>query len=158
MDCREAMEEKRLPRCSQLIGMILAPNISIALDLGQPMRTLAILLLVSLVLQSPQAWSQNQIPIQITVEDLSEQPCGLTRDEISGRVKLTLRQYGFTEAKRSTPYIYVNLNSVELDQRCVGSLRMEVIGYTAQDFANGSLGWVKKQSLGKRFSLGKGIY
>lgn len=108
------------------------------------MRTLTRVLIIYLALQASLAWSQSRIPIQILVEGLGKQPCGLTKAAISGRVKLTLRQYGFTETENSNPYIYVNFNSLELDQQCMGTLKMEVIGYTAQDFSNGTLGWVKK--------------
>lgn len=111
------------------------------------MKARITLLFVFLVLQAPLTWSQNRIPIQILVESLGDQPCGLTKDAISGRARLTLRQYGFTETATSSPYIYINFNSLELGQQCVGNLTMEVAAYTAQDLANGSMGWVKKSEL-----------
>ena len=95
------------------------------------------------LLASP-AWAQNRIPIQILVEELSDEPCGLTTDAISGRVRLTLRQYGFTEITDSDPFIYIKLNSLELGSQCIGDSDIEIVGFTAQDLDREKHGWVKK--------------
>ena len=108
------------------------------------MRIPTALLFIFLALQVPLTWSQNRIPIQILVEEVSEQPCGLTKDAISGRARLTLRQYGFTETKDSNPLFYISINSLELGQQCVGSIKVEVLGYAPQDTSGGRLGWVSK--------------
>ena len=108
------------------------------------MRALLALLLISLALQAPRTWSQNRIPTTILVEQLSNQPCGLTEDAITGRARLTLRQYGFTENENSNPYFYITFTSLELGQQCVGTITVEVTGFTLQDFGDGRMGWVSK--------------
>jgi hypothetical protein len=110
------------------------------------MRALFALLLISLALQAPLMWSQNRIPTQILVEDLSPEPCGLTRDAISGRARLALRQYGFTETENTNPYFYIVINTIELQGQCVGHIRVEVTGFSAQDFGDGRMGWVSKSA------------
>jgi hypothetical protein len=108
------------------------------------MRALLVLFFTSLALQAPLAWSQNRIPTEILVEELSDEPCGLTKDAISGRARLILRQYGFTETETSNPYFYITVTSFELGQQCVGEITVEVTGLTAQDIGDGKMGWVSK--------------
>jgi hypothetical protein len=108
------------------------------------MKALLAVVFILLASQGPLTWSQNPIPTQILVEKLSDEPCGLTEDAISGRVRLTLRQYGFTETKYSNPYFYVRVTSLEIGQQCVGEVTVEISGFTAQDFSEGGVGWVSK--------------
>ena len=121
------------------------------------MKARITLLFVFLVLQAPLTWSQNRIPIKIVVEDLGDQPCGLTKDDIRGRAKLTLRQYGFTEAEDGRPVIYISATFLELGQQCVGHILVKIQGYTEEDFGDGRMGWVKKAGSRKTVLAWKGV-
>ena len=121
------------------------------------MKARITLLFFFLVLQAPLTWSQNQIPIKIIVEHLNDKPCGLTTDEIRGRAKLTLRQYGLTEAEDGTPNIYIAATTLELGQHCVGFISVEITGYTSADFGDGRMGWLKKAKRRKTVLESQGV-
>jgi hypothetical protein len=121
------------------------------------MKARITLLFIFLAPQAPLTWAQNQIPINITVEDLGDQPCGLTKHEIKGRAKLTLRQYGFTEAENGRPLIYISPIFLELGQQCVGHISVQIQGYTSEDLGDGRMGWVKKAGLRKTVLAYEGV-
>lgn len=108
------------------------------------MRAVIGLLLIMTSLLTTPTWAQNRIPIEILVEDLSPEPCGLTTDAIKGRARLALRQYGFIETEDSIPYFYITVNSLEIEGQCVGHIRVEIRGWTEQDLGNDGMGWVTK--------------
>lgn len=108
------------------------------------MNTRIAFVLFLTALYTPSAFSYERVSIQIIIEDLRDNSCGLTEQSLLRRTKLTLRQYNIHETDYSNPYLYVNANVMESEQICFASIEISIRGFSLEDFEDGGMGWVTK--------------